>query len=140
VTPGAASVPPIVVARQATLPLGAPVPRPGVPELSEADAPAFEDPRQGLEVGTWEGSPSTFRARRDGYSEICHILAGHATLDTDGGPSVEVRAGDTIVFPSGWSGRWRVHERMRKLYVIVHDRVPPIAGGTSSAAPQLLDE
>lgn len=92
------------------------------PGMAEAEREDFADPATGIEVGVWEGTPGRFPARRDGYSEICQILSGHAILHTDGGADVELRTGDTIVMPTGWSGAWTLIAPMRKLYVIVHDR------------------
>jgi uncharacterized cupin superfamily protein len=106
------------------LPLGAFVERAGAltPGLHEAEREDYRDTVNGIEVGVWEGTPGQFPASRDGYSEICQILSGLAILHTDGGESVELRAGDTIVMPTGWVGRWELLEPLRKLYVIVHDR------------------
>lgn len=90
--------------------------------LEEAEREDFVDAANGIEVGVWEGTPGQFPASRDGYTEICQILGGRATLHTDGAGSSELRAGDTIIMPTGWTGRWELHEPTRKLYVIVHDR------------------
>ena len=73
------------------------------------------------EVGFWECTPGTFTARRDGYTEMCQILAGSVTIETDGGDSVRLSAGDTIVMPSGWVGTWHVHETLKKTYVTIAD-------------------
>ena len=40
------------------------------------------------------------------------------TVQTDGGPAVEIGAGDVAVFPSGWTGTWTIHETVRKVYAI----------------------
>lgn len=92
------------------------------PRMQERDCASFEVPASGIEMGYWEGTPGEFPAKRDGYSEMCHIIYGHATVHTDGGTPVELRAGDSIAFPSGWVGRWELHEATRKLYIIVNDR------------------
>lgn len=117
-------VTPVHLAAPRDLPLGPHAPRRNAltPGLTEAEREDFADVVNGLEVGVWEGTPGRFPARRDGYSEICQILAGRATLHTDGGDAVELTAGDTIIMPTGWSGQWELHEPLRKLYVIVHDR------------------
>lgn len=98
--------------------------------MREAEREDFVDAANGLEVGVWEGTPGEFPARRDGYTEICQILSGRATLHTDGADPIELTSGDTIVMPTGWTGRWQLHETMRKLYVIVHDR------GAGEPAPE----
>lgn len=92
------------------------------PNMREADRPFFTHDATGIELGYWEGTDGSFPAQRDGYSEMCHILFGHATLHTDGGEPIELRGGDTIAMPSGWVGRWELHEPTRKLYIIVNDR------------------
>lgn len=91
------------------------------PSMMEADREYFAVPASGVEMGYWEGTAGSFPARRDGYTEICHVLSGSATLHTDGGDSVELSAGDSVAFPSGWSGRWDLHEPLRKMYIIVTD-------------------
>ncbi|NKX53097.1 cupin domain-containing protein [Arthrobacter mobilis] len=70
-----------------------------------------------LSVGVWECSPGTFTAVRDGYHEVCQLLAGRVTITADGQAPVQARAGDTIVMPAGWQGTWEVHETVRKTYV-----------------------
>ena len=77
--------------------------------------------RAGLDVGYWECTPGRFTATRDGYTEICQILAGRVTIEVEGEEPVTLEAGDTLVMPSGWRGVWVVHETVRKLYVIVDD-------------------
>jgi uncharacterized cupin superfamily protein len=52
-------------------------------------------------------------------TEVCHILSGRATLtDSNSGDATEITAGDFVILPRGWSGRWDVHETVRKVYVI----------------------
>lgn len=130
-----APVRPVHLPGPAALPLGpATVRADALTEgFREAEREDHRDLLNGLEVGVWEGTAGRFPARRDGYSEVCQILSGRATLHTDGGEPVELRAGDTIVMPTGWSGRWELHEPLRKLYVIVHDRRSP--RGESSEVP-----
>ena len=90
------------------------------PDLLEASATVWDSPDGRTSVGVWECSKGSFTARRDGYTEICQLLAGSVTVDTDGGSSVTLHAGDTLVMPDGWSGVWHVHEPVRKTYVIVN--------------------
>ncbi|MHA3684784.1 cupin domain-containing protein [Leucobacter sp. HY1910] len=92
------------------------------PNMREADRPFFTSVASGIELGYWEGTEGGFPARRDGYTEMCHIIAGHATLHTEGAEPIELRAGDTVAMPSGWVGRWELHEPTRKLYITVDDR------------------
>ena len=100
------------------------------PGLQEAEREAYVDDANGLEVGVWEGTPGEFPARRDGYSEICQILGGRATLHPDGAEPIELSAGDPIIMPTGWTGRWELHEPLRKLYVIVLDHDATVPDGS----------
>ncbi|MFD6700394.1 MULTISPECIES: cupin domain-containing protein [unclassified Microbacterium] len=120
----AQAVLPIHLVQPAVLPLGAPTERAtALPAaFREAEREDHVDTRNGIEVGVWEGTAGRFPARRDGYTEICQILSGHAILHTDGGGDVELNVGDTIVMPTGWTGSWEMLEPTRKLYIIVHDR------------------
>ena len=115
---------PIHLAQPVALPLGPLTERAtAVPSaFREAEREDYVDTRNGIEMGVWEGSAGRFPARRDGYSEICQILSGHAILHTDGGDDVELNAGDTIAMPTGWTGSWELLAPTRKLYIIVHDR------------------
>jgi uncharacterized cupin superfamily protein len=119
-----APVLPTRLVQPVALPLGAFTERAGAltAGLREAEREDYVDAANGIEVGVWEGTPGQFPARRDGYSEICQILSGIAVLHTEGGAAIELRAGDTIVMPTGWTGRWELIEPVRKLYIIVHDR------------------
>ncbi|MEU4231835.1 cupin domain-containing protein [Nonomuraea sp. NPDC026600] len=71
------------------------------------------------EAGIWECGPGSFTAVRDGFHEICQILAGRATLTGEDGQTVELAPGSTVVLPDGWRGTWDVHETIRKTYVSV---------------------
>ena len=77
-----------------------------------------------LEAGVWECTPGEFPFRRDGYDEVFCLLSGRATLHVDGpagnGPSFDLRAGSVLLTPAGLTGRWMVHETIRKAYTIVY--------------------
>lgn len=75
-----------------------------------------------LDVGVWECTPGEFPFRRDGYDEVFTVLAGHATLHCDSGQSFELLPGAVILTPAGLTGRWVVHETIRKAYTIINDR------------------
>jgi uncharacterized cupin superfamily protein len=72
-----------------------------------------------VETGIWEAEPGTFTATREGYHEICYLISGLVTLTEEGEEPLELRAGDLFVTPAGWRGTWHVHERVRKVFVIV---------------------
>jgi uncharacterized protein len=74
-----------------------------------------------LDAGVWQCTPGEFRFRRDGYQEVFCVLSGHATLHIDNGPSFELVPGAMILTPSAVTGRWVVHETLRKAYVVITD-------------------
>ena len=57
-------------------------------------------------------------AGREGVAEErCLVTEGRASLHPEGGgPPVEIRAGDWVVFRVGFQGMWVVHERIAKRY------------------------
>ncbi|MBX9718057.1 MAG: cupin domain-containing protein [Microbacteriaceae bacterium] len=88
--------------------------------VTEASADLWSDSADGtVDVGIWQASVGVFSATRDGFHEVCYIIAGRATLVDEVGNEVDVTAGDLFVTPSGWRGTWHVHEDVRKVFVIV---------------------
>jgi uncharacterized protein len=69
------------------------------------------------EAGIWECTTGAYHVvvERD---EFCHLLAGRVVVAEDGGEPVELRPGDCMMFPRGWSGSWRITETIRKAYMI----------------------
>lgn len=90
--------------------------------MRAAERQFYADPSAGVQMGYWEGTPGESRASREGYTEIFHIISGEAILHTDGAASIRLRAGDTVSTPSGWTGRWEIHQPLRKMFVVVYDR------------------
>jgi uncharacterized cupin superfamily protein len=87
----------------------------GDPQISSV---AFETP-QDVRVGIWECEPGGWPVVRRADTETCYILSGRATVTDDAtGESYEISAGDVIVQPRDWSGRWDVTETIRKVYSI----------------------
>jgi uncharacterized cupin superfamily protein len=70
-----------------------------------------------VRAGVWESAPGGWPVEKRETTETCYILSGSATV-TDGatGKTFEVSAGDVIVQPEGWYGRWDVHETIRKVW------------------------
>lgn len=101
--------------------LGEPLPKPTTvtPGQIERLATLWQSPEGPVSAGVWEASPGTFTAVRDGYHEVCQILAGSATVVGDDGQETELAAGDLFVMPRGWSGTWHVHEQIRKSWVTI---------------------
>ncbi|MGW3949409.1 cupin domain-containing protein [Streptomyces sp. NPDC004752] len=88
----------------------------GTPELSVLRAAA--DLNNG-NIGVWECRPGGWPVRNRPDTEVCYVLSGVATLtDDETGTKVTLSAGDLLVLPPGWSGRWDVTETLRKVYVV----------------------
>ena len=70
-------------------------------------------------VGVWEVDAGAFASRFQHYGECVTLVRGelHCT-PADGGPAFTVRAGETVVFPRGWTGAWRTPDGLRKIYTI----------------------
>ena len=107
-----------------TAPLGEFALRPTVLSGDPHEASATLWAHNRLEAGVWECSAGEFPFRRDGYDEVFCVLSGHATLHVDGkkgvGQSFDLRAGSVLLTPAGLTGRWVVHDTIRKAYTIVH--------------------
>lgn len=70
-------------------------------------------------LGIWECQPGGWPVINRPDTEFTYILAGRATLtDEASGEVREVSAGDLIILPPGWTGRWDVSETVRKVYAI----------------------
>ncbi len=88
------------------------------PEMSTSGITLWKNEEE-QETGIWvcTAGPSHWTLETN---EFVHILSGSMTVtaDGDGAEPVKLVAGDTILFPVGWSGTWEIHETLRKLYVI----------------------
>ncbi|WP_418057467.1 cupin domain-containing protein [Pimelobacter simplex] len=70
-------------------------------------------------VGVWECTPGGWPVTNRPDTEVCYILAGRATITDDAsGTPYPVAAGDLLLLPAGWSGRWDVEQTVRKVYAI----------------------
>ena len=71
------------------------------------------------------GTPGEFAFRREGYQEVFCVLSGRATVHVEHpggrGQSFELMHGAVMLTPSGLTGRWVVHETIRKAYTIITD-------------------
>ena len=72
-----------------------------------------------ISVGIWGCTPGGWAIVNRPDSETIHLLAGRATITDADGTTHHLEPGSTIVLPRGWSGRWDIHEPVRKLYVTV---------------------
>jgi uncharacterized protein len=108
----------IVVRQAASAELAPAGPRAGAdsgdPRMSVLAAPASVG-----NMGVWECTPGGWQITNRGDTETCFILSGAATMTDDAtGEKHEITAGDLIVLPAGWSGRWDITETLRKVYVV----------------------
>lgn len=77
----------------------------------------WEDEAAGSSAGIWECTAGPSRWLLETH-EFIQVVAGAMTCRNDDGGTVELVAGDTAVFPRGWSGTWDIEETLRKVYVI----------------------
>jgi uncharacterized cupin superfamily protein len=88
-------------------------------DQEEASTPLWASAHRGVKIGIWECSPGRFTADRSTTAEYCHIILGSATVtNLSDGNSRDIKAGDLLVLPLGWTGEWVIHEHMRKLYFL----------------------
>lgn len=83
----------------------------GDPRVGAADLPA----PPGLAVGVWEHSAGTSSDVE--VDEVFVVLSGAATVEVEGGPTLQLRAGSVGVLPAGARTVWTVHETLRKVWV-----------------------
>jgi uncharacterized cupin superfamily protein len=74
-------------------------------------------PNDESETGIWICTPGHWRCHvtRD---ELCHFLLGRSTYTHESGEVIEVVPGTVAFFPRDWRGTCRVHETVRKVYMI----------------------
>jgi uncharacterized cupin superfamily protein len=69
-----------------------------------------------LGIGIWQhGAGVSTDVEVD---EVFVVLSGRATIEVEGGPTLEVGPGDIGLYPAGTRTRWTVHEPLRKVYVV----------------------
>jgi uncharacterized protein len=69
-----------------------------------------------VERGVWEITPGVVTDEE--ADELFVVVSGRATVEVEGGPTLEVGAGDAVVLRAGWRTRWTVHETLRKVYQV----------------------
>ncbi|MGI9414995.1 MAG: cupin domain-containing protein [Hyphomicrobiales bacterium] len=69
------------------------------------------------ETGVWICTPGYWECHvtRD---ELCHFLEGRCTYTHQSGEVIEIAPDTAAFFPEGWKGTCRVHETVRKVYMI----------------------
>ena len=103
----------------AALPTPVPVPTAVAGEPAASLHAVFDDGQH--QFGTWTCTPGEFLSDHRGYVEYSQILAGKAELVGDDGVTHTLQAGDSVFFPDGWTGRWRITETVKKTFSIVRD-------------------
>lgn len=63
----------------------------------------------------WTKEVAKFDWRYD-EKEMCYILEGKVTVETEEGEKIEIKAGDFVTFPKGLSCIWEIKESIRKHY------------------------
>ncbi|WP_176046666.1 cupin domain-containing protein [Burkholderia sp. BCC1644] len=70
-------------------------------------------------LGIWECQPGGWPVVDRPDTEFTYIISGRANLTDDAsGEVVEIGAGDLVILPPGWTGRWDIIEPVRKVYAI----------------------
>ncbi len=74
-------------------------------------------PNDESESGIWVCTPGYWNCHvtRD---EFCHFLEGRCTYTHESGEAIEIEPDTIAFFPENWKGTCRVHETIRKVYMI----------------------
>jgi uncharacterized protein len=75
------------------------------------------DPDMRAESGIWICTPGFWRCEVTS-AEYCHFLSGRSTYVHESGETIEILPDTLAFFPKGWKGTCRVHETIRKVYMI----------------------
>ncbi|WP_423183366.1 cupin domain-containing protein [Arthrobacter sp. NyZ413] len=87
-------------------------------EIAVRSKVIYTSNNQQIAAGTWESEPGLSRWEFLSRGEVIHIIHGRMIATRDGEDPVELREGTTAVFPQGWTGTWRVLEKLRKVFVV----------------------
>jgi uncharacterized cupin superfamily protein len=63
----------------------------------------------------WDCDPSEFDWQYPS-TEVAYVQKGRVIVTEEGGEEVEIKAGDLVTFPKGLKCRWKVIERIEKVY------------------------
>lgn len=69
------------------------------------------------ETGIWICTPGFWNCHVT-KDEFCHFLLGRCTYTHVTGDVIEITPDTTAFFPQDWKGTCRVHETIRKVYMI----------------------
>jgi uncharacterized protein len=90
----------------------------GSPAVSERVVWVSEDGRRAR--GVWQITPGVVTDVE--VDEVFVVVSGRATIEVEGGPTIDVGPGDLCVLEPGARTTWRVHETLRKVF---HITLPP---------------
>jgi len=71
------------------------------------------------DVGIWECTPGGWEVHNRDNTETCIIISGKGVIIDASGQEQALYPGAVIVLPRHWSGRWRITETLRKIYIMV---------------------
>lgn len=63
----------------------------------------------------WNCDPDEFDWQYP-FDETAYVKKGKVIVTEEGGEQVEIKAGDLVTFPKGMKCRWKVIERIEKVY------------------------
>lgn len=86
----------------------------GTPRVAERTLWTSPDGR--VESGIWEITPGVSTDVE--ADEVFVVLAGRATVEVEGGPTLELGPGVVGTLRAGDRTRWTVHETLRKAYTV----------------------
>jgi uncharacterized protein len=84
----------------------------GDPQVSGRVLDASADGK--VERGVWQHTAGVSTDTES--DELFVVLVGRATIEVEGGPTLEVGPGDVGLLHAGDRTTWRVHEDLRKIY------------------------
>ena len=68
--------------------------------------------------GVWECTPGKWR-RAVTRAEFSHFVTGRCRFHADTGETLDIEAGDAVLFPPNTLGTWEIIETVRKNYLIL---------------------
>ncbi len=72
-----------------------------------------------LDVGAWTSTTGSWSEAPQDGDEIAFVIKGHLRLHPSDGAPIDVRAGDLLHVPDGWTGTWEILDPIEKVYVVI---------------------
>ena len=92
----------------------------GAPEVSELVLATSADGR--VVRGVWQITPGVVQDVE--ADELFVVVSGRATVEVEGGPTLELEPGVVGVLRAGDRAVWRIHETLRKVFQITDPSEP----------------